>query len=208
MAKSHLLVGRSRRGGRKNNERIIGAMRLSTILVLVLASIVILGKQRATNNQSRKIPVPPKQLELSIATDRQRYTKHGKLRLNAMLTNTSYIKDVFVYSPLGWGHLSSLTYTIRDASGKFIEPTILYDELTPPIDQSDTESFVKLRPNQFLGVRFIEGLDRLGIKKPGRYSILVEYHCPISTTDVDRKDFWSKEDGALRSNLVWIEVVR
>ena len=59
-----------------------------------------------------------------------------------------------------------------------------------------------------LGVRFIEGLDRLGIKKPGRYSILVEYHSPISTTDVDRKDFWSKEDGALRSNLVWIEVVR
>lgn len=176
-----------------------------TLLCIVAVSS---GNQGTTHNQLRKSSVLPQPLELSIATDRQRYRQHGTIRLNAMLTNTTYVKDIFVYSPLGWGHLSSLTYTIRDASGKFIEPTILNDELTPPIDRSDTTSFVKLRPNQFLGVRFIEGLDRLGIKKPGRYSILVEYHCPISITDVDRKDFWSKEDGALRSNLVWIQVVR
>ena len=186
-------------------------MKLLTILGLVLGSVLALGGQTARTQEPREgsaISQKTKRLELSIATDRHKYRRHGKIKLTAMLTNTDYVKDIVVYGTLGWGYLSSFTYTIRDASGKRIEPTILADEITFPIPRNDASAFVKLRPDQFIGVRYIETLDRLGLRKPGKYSIFVEYHCPISTTDVSLKEFWSKEDGILRSNRVWIEVVR
>lgn len=68
------------------------------------------------------------------------------------------------------------------------------------------QAFVKLLPDHFLGMNYIETVDRLNLKRPGRYSILVEYHCPISHADVDLRNFWSKEDGTIKSNVVTIEV--
>lgn len=149
-----------------------------------------------------------KRLELSIVTDRQQYNRHDKLTITAMLANGEYIKDILVYGKLGWGHLSSLTYTIRDASGKPVHPTILADDLPFPIRSDDTTSFVKLHPNHFLGTNYTEMLDRLNLKRPGKYSIVVEYHCPISTAGIDLGNFWSKEDGIIKSNVVHIEVLR
>ena len=183
---------------------------LMIFLVLVLGSVVAFGGQAARSNEPREsspMGQKTKQLELSIVTDRHRYKRHGKIRITAMLTNKDYVKDIFLYGRLGWGYLSSLTYTIRDASGKRVEPKILADDLTPPIARNDPTSFVKLPPDQFLGIHYLEGLDRLNLSRPGKYSIVVEYHCPISATDVDLRDFWSKEDGLITSNRVWIEVV-
>lgn len=185
-------------------------MKLLVILGLILGSAGTFARQPARSNDPQEdlvVKQKTKRLELSIATDRQKYRRHGKIRITATLTNVDYVKDVFVYRSLGWGYLSSLTYTIRDASGKRIMPTILADDLTLPIPRNDTTFFVKLEPNHFLGTNYIETLDRLNLKRPGKYSILVEYHCPISTAAVDLRNFWSKEDGTMRSNLVWIEVV-
>jgi hypothetical protein len=184
-------------------------MRLLMVLALTLGGMTMLGNCAALSHEligstpNQKV----KKLELSIVTDKHKYNRHDKLKILAMLTNVDYVKDLMVYGTLGWGHLSSLTYTIRDASGKRIQPQVLADELTPPIRRNEINSFVKLRPDQFIGVRYSEDLKRLNLSKPGRYSILVEYHCPISTTEVDLLEFWSKEDGILKSNLVWIEVI-
>jgi hypothetical protein len=180
------------------------------MMVLVLGTMIAFGSQAATSNELRgssAMRQNTKRLELSIVTDRQKYKRHGKMKISVMLTNADDIKDIFVYRTLGWGYLSSLTYTIRDSSGKRIQPTIIPDDLTPPIPRNDTTFFVKLPPQQFLGIHYLEGLDRLNLRRPGKYSIFVEYHCPISSTDVDLRDFWSKEDGTIRSNVVWIEVV-
>jgi hypothetical protein len=180
----------------------------SLSLGLALGLAVGFASQTAGRQESATTTQKTKQLELSVVTDRQKYKRHGKIKITAMLTNTNYVKDIFVYRALGWGYLASLTYTITDTSGKRIQPKVLADDLTFPIPHSDTTFFVKLAPNHFLGTNYIETLDRLNLKKPGKYSIFVEYHCPISTADVDLRNFWSKEDGTLKSNVVSIEVVR
>ena len=184
-------------------------MKLLTILGLVLGSVIAFGGQAARNSETEESSIrqKTKRLELAIVTDRQKYKRHGKIKITVMLSNADYIKDIFVYRRLAWGYLSSLTYTIRDASGRRIQPMILADDLNPPIPRNDTTLFVKLPPEHFIGIHYLEELDRLNLRRPGRYSIFVEYHCPISTKDVDLSDFWSKEDGTIRSNVVWIEVV-
>lgn len=183
-------------------------MKLLLILGLVLGTLIDASQIAKSNapTESSVILQQPKRLELSIATDKRTYKRRGKIKINALLTNTDYIKDIFVFGTLGWGYSSSLTYTIRDASGQRIQHTILADDLTLPVQRDDTTSFVKLRPSHFIGTSYVEALARLNLKRPGRYSIFVEYHCPISATDVDLTNFWSKEDGTIRSNVVWIEV--
>jgi hypothetical protein len=184
-------------------------MKTLMTLGLVLGTVAFGGQAATNNKQKESSNIQPKatKLELSISSDRHRYKQHGKIKITVMLTNGDYVKDLFVYGTLGWGHLSSLTYTIRDASGKFVQPTILADDLPFPLAPDDTTSFVKLAPNHFLGTSYSETLDRLNLRKPGKYSILVEYHCPISSAGVNLSNFWSKEHGTIGSNLVHIEVL-
>jgi len=198
-----------RRKRRRKDERMTQAMKLSMILGLVLGNILAFGSQAKSSNEPAEGSAwkqDRKQLELTVVTDRYKYRRHGKIKVSAMLTNVDYVKDIFLYNRLGWGYLSSFTYTIRDASGKRVQPTILADDLPLPIAPNDTTAFVKLPPDQFLGIHYAEELDRLNISRPGKYSIFVEYHCPISTSEVELKPFWGKENGTLRSNVVWIEV--
>ncbi len=185
-------------------------MKLLMILGLVLGTSIAFANQAVSRSELKEnwsVKQKTKRLELSVITDRQKYKRHGKVKITAMLTNADYVKDIFIYGTLGWGYNASLTDTIRDASGKRIKPKIFPDDLTPPISRNATSSFVKLPPRHFLGTYFVEDLDELNLNRPGRYSIFVEYHCPISTTDVDLSEFWSKEDGIIRSNVVWIEVL-
>jgi len=48
----------------------------------------------------------------------------------------------------------------------------------------------------------------LNLTRPGKYAISVEYTSPFSAAEVEPKPFLAKENGLLRSNIVWIEVVR
>ena len=185
-------------------------MKFLMILGLILgANPVVVGYHAGSTAQKESSPVTQKtkRLELSIVTDRQKYKENSRIRLTAMLTNVDYVKDIFVYYRLGWGYLSSLTYTIRDASGKLIHPTVLADDLPFPIARDDNTYFVKLAPEHFLGTALVGRLDQLNLRRPGKYSISVEYHSPISSTGVDLNNFWSKEDGTIRSNVVHIQVL-
>lgn len=148
-----------------------------------------------------------KALELTVVSDRKRYKRNDKIRIDVMLTNKDYVKEIFVFGNLGWGYRASLTEIIRDAHGKRISPKIFSDDLTAPIPRNDTTQFVRLVPKHFLGTYFVEEIDQLNLIKPGKYSIMVEYHSPISISDVDQINFFSKEDGRIESNVVWIEVV-
>jgi hypothetical protein len=183
-------------------------MKTLITLGLVLGTMAFASQAATNNEQKESSTVQPKanKLGLSISSDRRKYRQHGKIKITVMLTNEDYVRDIFVYGSLGWGYLSSLTYTIRDASGKRIVPTILADDLPFPIPRNDTTFFVKLEPDHFLGTNYSETLDRLNLKRPGKYSIFVEYNSPISTGDVELKPFFGKENGTLKSNIVWIEV--
>ena len=185
-------------------------MKLPMILVLVLGNAIALAAQDTANNMRQKpspIEEKTKRLELSITTDRQKYKRDGKITITAVITNGEYIKDLIVFGRLGWGYYASLSLFVSDASGKPVLPKIIPDELTPPISRDDVTSFVKLPPRHFLGVNFREDLNMLSLRTPGKYSMFVKYHCPISISDVELRDFWSKEDGTLTSNVVTIQIL-
>lgn len=186
-------------------------MRAPLVLGLILGAFLSLASydgwtSERWESQSLKQKVNP--LELSLVTDKRIYKRNDDLRLHAMLINTHYLNDIFIYGTLGWGYSASFTFTLRDALGKEIHPQIVPDDLTPPISPDDTTAFVKLRPKHYLGTDFAAKLDLLNLNKPGKYSVVAEYHSPISETEVKLSPFWGKEKGTINSNVVWIEVAR
>lgn len=182
-------------------------MRLSVFLGLLIGVVGAFAVPKTQEITRPKEGVPEKALELTIVSDKSRYKLNDKIRLDVTIRNKHPVRDIFIYGTLEWGYRASLTEMIRDSRGKRVTPKIFADDLTPTVSRNDMSLFVKLLPRHFLGTYFVEDIDQLNLNKPGKYSIVVEYHCPIAAEDVDLTGFWSKEDGVIRSNTVWIEVV-
>ena len=145
-------------------------------------------------------------LELFLVVDKRRYKPTDELKLQVMLSNPTN-QPVYVYRTLDWGISASLSLQLRDVSGKQIVPEFAPDAQT--YDSPDDKSgFVKLGPDHFLGANFPASIRFLNMTRPGKYSISVEYTSPFSGAEVELKPFLGKENGSLRSNVVWIEVVR
>ncbi|HJS82558.1 MAG TPA: hypothetical protein VJ742_06950, partial [Nitrososphaera sp.] len=147
------------------------------------------------------------ELAVSLVADKPIYKRGDRIRLDVTLTNTNPVKDVFVYGTLQFGLSGSLMLFRRDAKGNEV-PTRFVDtgsELPPK--SNDTAAFVKLRPFHFLGKPYKSTIHMLHLEKPGRYKLWVEYHCPISSSEVEVKPFFGEEMGTLKSNVVWITVV-
>jgi len=146
-----------------------------------------------------------KGLGLSLVAHKRRYKRNDQLKLDVMLKN-SREEDVYVFGTLDWGYSASLVLHVRDASGKEIEPVVVFDAqtFTSPDDKG---AFLKLRPNHSLGTTFFSPLKFLNLTRPGRYAIVVEYNSPFSISEVELKPFLGKENGPIKSNLVWIEIL-
>lgn len=187
----------------------ITAMKLLLVLGLALGAVVSFASPliRAQERQkSATVKQNTNGLEVSLVADKRRYKRREQIKLQAMLLNSDNDKDVFVYGTLEWGYSASFTLHVRDAMGKNIQSLFLDDALTPPVPSDDRSLFVKLLPHHFLGTHYYSTLHELNIKRPGRYSLFVEYHSPLSTAEVEVKPFFSKESGTIKSNVVWIEV--
>lgn len=145
-------------------------------------------------------------VQLSLVPQKHRYKRRDQLRLDVLLRN-SREEDIYVFATLDFGHSASLLLHISDASGKEIEPTVMFDAQTHA-SPDDKEAFLKLRSNHFIGTTFFSPLKFLNLIKPGKYAIVAEYNCPFSNVEVGLKPFLSKENGPIKSNTVWIELVR
>ncbi len=98
-------------------------------------------------------------------------------------------------------------FYIRDGSGKEIEPLAVPDS-PPNAPPDDKSAFVKLRPDHFFGTSYFAPLNLVNLTRPGRYSVFVEYKCPFSIRDVPVTPFWGSESGTIKSNVVYVEVLR
>ena len=184
-------------------------MKVLLVLVLVLGDRVGFPSQAARIQELQEtVAVKPKLLDLvvSLAADKRRYSRREKISLEVKLTNTDAVKDIFVYGVLELGHRGSFTLYIRDAKGREVPPRIILEAVESPPEPGDKSAFVKLLPFHFIGTQYRGSIPELNMERPGRYSIRVEYHCPISTADVQLSPFWSKETGTIKSNVVQIEV--
>lgn len=182
-------------------------MKVLLALGLVFAAIVSFASNAArAREQNERAVVEQKasRLELSLVSQKRSYKRSDQFKLQVMLKNPGE-EDVYVFGTLEWGYSASLMFYIRDASGKEIEPQLVPDS-PPYAPLDDGSAFVKLRPDHFLGTSYFAPLKLMSLTRPGKYSIFVEYHCPISTAEVELKPFFGKESGTLKSNVVWIEV--
>ena len=182
-------------------------MKLLLIVGLAFGAIISLtgGKAKA-QEQTSAVEQRLRGIELSLVSHKRRYNRNDQLRLDVMLRN-SREEDIYVFGTLDFGYAASLVLHIRDASGKEIEPTVMFDAQTHA-SPDDKEAFIKLRSNHFLGTIFFSPLKFLNLTKPGKYAIVAEYNCPFANVDVNLKPFYGKENGPLTSNRVWIEVVK
>lgn len=146
------------------------------------------------------------ELELVLVAPKLRLRRTDQLRFMVTLTNSS-ANDLYVLGAMEWGYSASLRLHVSDARGKEIAPLAVPDDITR-VRLEDKTAFVKLLPNHFLGTNFFAPLNLLNLDKPGRYGIVVEYSPPVSAEEVSVSPFWGKEKGPLKSNVLWIEVVR
>ena len=147
-------------------------------------------------------------LEVSLVADKRTYKPRDRIKLEVKLINNHPIKDIFVYGTLQFGVRASFTLYRRDWKGKEVPTRSIDSGSELPPKRSDTQAFVKLLPFHFLGKPYRSTIYMLHMERPGRYTMWVEYHCPLSSTAVEVKPFWSRENGAIKSNVISIEVVR
>jgi hypothetical protein len=184
-------------------------MKVSLVLGLAFGALVSFAGQAArTQEPQENVVVKPKatDLEVSLVADKRRYKRRDRIKLEVKLTNTHGVKDIFVYGTLEFGFRGSFMLYHRDAKGKEIPTQFFPEALESPPEPNDTSAFVKLLPDHFLGSYYRPSIRTLNMVRPGRYFMWVEYHCPISITDVRVSPFWGKESGTIKSNVVWIEV--
>ncbi|HEY5883288.1 MAG TPA: hypothetical protein VIT88_01295 [Pyrinomonadaceae bacterium] len=146
---------------------------------------------------------PSQHLEVHLISEKLIYKRGDEITLKASVKNASD-QDIFIYGNLEWGHLASLTLSLKDAKGRSIQPKFISDAITYVPD--DKSYFVRLSPFHFLGTSYIASTEELNIRTPGRYSIFIEYRSPISSSKAEVSPFYGKEKGVIQSNTVFIEV--
>lgn len=184
-------------------------MKALLLIGLALVNVFTLGSSNAGNQEKTErgnIEQAARTLELFLESPQRKYRRKDQFKLKVMLKNSGE-RYVYIFGTLDWGHSSSLMFYIRDASGKEIEP-LLYPDSQTYGSPADTSAFVKLGPDHFLGTTYYAPVRFMNLTRPGRYAVFVEYNSPFSTKEIKLSPFWGKEKGPLRSNVVWIEVVR
>lgn len=182
-------------------------MKLLLAIGLAFGAIVSFAGHAANAKEPQDARVEQKVsgLELSLVSQKRRYKRNDQFKLEVMLRNSSE-RDVYVFGTLDWGYSASLMFYIRDASGKEIQPQLSPDSQTYA-SPDDKNAFVRLGPDHFLGTTYFAPLKFMNLTRPGRYAIFVEYTSPFSTAEVELKPFLGKENGPIKSNVVWIEVL-
>ena len=162
---------------------------------------------RETQRQADKnMTNPDDSLEVSVITDKPVYKLNDRIKLQALLTNTSR-NTLYIYGVLGWGYSASFTLHVTNARGEGIQAKRFDDSITPPPPPNDMRAFVRLYPQHFLGTWYHSSIDELNLGKPGKYALVVEYRSPLSATGIELNPFWGREKGTIRSKLIYIEVI-
>lgn len=185
-------------------------MKLS-LIGLVLGFLVSFASQvTGTNDMQENDAIKQKggDLEVSLVADKHSYKAGDRMKLEVTLTNSNAVKDLFVYGTLQFGPRASFTLFRRDAKGMEVPTRFIDDAWELPPKANDISAFVKLLPFHFLGTTYSSSIHLLNMERPGKYTMWVEYHCPISTENVEVKPFWGKESGTIKSNVIEIEVQR
>jgi hypothetical protein len=143
-------------------------------------------------------------LKLVITSSKQRVTQNESFVLEAKLVNVGS-ERVSLFGQLLWGHAGGLILHITNQSGRPVEPEQHDDDMVVPSMLGNSESYVVLLPNHFLGVNRQDSPKNL-FREPGVYSLFVEYQSPVPERYAKTPNFWGREKSPIRSAPIRIEV--
>jgi hypothetical protein len=185
-------------------------MKLSLVGLVVVFLLSFASQVTGTNETQQNDSVKQKasDLEVALVADKHSYKAGDRIKLEVTLTNSNAVKDLFVYGTLQFGPRASFTLFRRDAKGMEVPTRFIDDAWELPPNANDETAFVKLLPFHFLGTTYSSSIHLLNMERPGKYTMWVEYHCPIFAANVEVNPFWGKENGTIKSKVVEIEIVR
>jgi hypothetical protein len=146
---------------------------------------------------------------LFLTIDHTKYSLSQSMVLNVGIRNDGH-DPVNVYGNIAWGYGGGLVLKIKNQAGKDVIPGLHDDTMLPPPSLDDPSIFVQLTEDNFFGTRRVLSLKDI-IKSPGKYTMQVEYHSPLSCAVVDPKlqqlpALWH-EDASIFSNTISFEVM-
>lgn len=181
-------------------------MRLMSILHVLALLAPVVTHMSVVNGQSALPTQKRPRLVIALTADKVVYRSKDDIKLTVMVKNDHVSDDVFIYGDMGFGYSASFTLFRRDAKGREVPTRFIDDYRGNPPNLDDPHTFVKLSSGTFLGIGYETSIYNLHLEKPGKYKLWVEYHSPISKSEVRVTPFWSSEDGNVKSNVLEISV--
>jgi hypothetical protein len=112
-------------------------------------------------------------LQLTVRTDKQTYSIKSEMLLEVQLTNVGR-DTVYVYRwNLCWGQGPALNMRVKDAEGRDVYTSILWDCIPPPPKPGEPSQFIRLEPSNFYGLRNEIKLRQI-VNKPGKYQLTIQ----------------------------------
>ena len=145
-------------------------------------------------------------LPISLASDKKNYSLADDIRLDVHVANKGP-DQLTIFGDLLWGYAGGLVLHVYDVSNKEVPAKVLDDDMVIPSTLNDRNSFVVLSPDHYLGTTRIEHLADL-VRKPGKYSIQVEYISPVPSGSGQGPNFWSREKPAVWSNKIEVQITK
>ena len=180
--------------------RLLLILFVITLLAPVVTHTSIVNGQQTPQKQKRP------RLVVELTADKVVYRPKDDINLKVIVKNDEVSDDVFIYGDMGFGYSASFTLFRRDAKGREVPTRFIDDYRGNPPNLDDPHTFVKLSSGTFLGVGYENSIYNLHLEKPGKYTIWVEYHSPISKSETKIAPFWGSEDGNVKSNVLEILV--
>jgi hypothetical protein len=175
-------------------DRSVGRMMSST---LVVGTLVMIMSTASFGGQ----PAP---LRLHLSTSAGEYRFGESIEMDVRLENVS--DDlVTVFGSLRWGQAGGFVLHVEDAAGRDVQPKNLDDDMIPPSVLKKPTAYVTLQERHFLGTSRSDKSEEL-FRKPGTYTMWLDYTSPVPSAFGQGVNFWSRESGTLRSNRVTIHI--
>ena len=176
------------------------------LLVSVMALFITVSMAQQVAPTMNETPTHAAPLQLIIASSKERLRQNESFVLEVKLVNKSGEK-VSVFGQLLWGHAGGLTVHVSDQSGQPVDAEEHDDDMLVPSALGNPEAYVVLLPDHLLGIERKDSPKNL-FRKPGSYSLFVEYQSPVPARYAKTPNFWGRENGSIRSATIHVQVTK
>lgn len=189
-----------------NASRTAGLGRAGVLLASLMALLITEGVAQQAAPTMNETPQHVAPLRLVVSSSNERIRQNESFVLEVKLVNTSS-EDVSVFGQLLWGHAGGLTVHVSDQNGQPVDAEQHDDDVLIPSVLGNPEAYVVLLPNHLLGIERKDSPKNL-FRKPGLYSLFVEYQSPVPARYAKTPNFWGRENGSIRSGAIHIQVIK